>query len=406
MINIKTLFTVNVLKRLLITLPLSILTSYFFQLNNIRFATLFSFIIDFLVYIFVDILLCNKDERRKRKEILFSTIDNYGFLAGESIILISISIYSYSLWVKPSNIIVSNLSNLIEQLGLIVVFMLPIISFLKNFKPHQSYLSFVRGLTAYFIAVALIDQFGYDVYYWIIKHPQSAALYAVTFVILREITRFGIIGFRDKSSADVAVLAHGNCKAFKNSVPTSRDYHYTAAHEAGHALIYAAMNPVPKNLIVVVNEHSDVNGTLGYVESKKYQHHLDDKIFAELMMLINLAGTMGESVIFNNVTLGSSQDYCTWLNMAQNYLSNQFCGVYYKYPKNDLEQSSNTRLIETLKIKQEKLLSEFFTLNHDLYKELYTKLLDKKRLDGIELFEFLDRAIFPAEFPRPSIEFD
>ncbi len=149
-----------------------------------------------------------------------------------------------------------------------------------------------------------------------------------------------------------------------------------------------------------VNDRPDHNGVLGFVTGINSQHRLDEKTFAEWYMLVFLAGKMGES------TLGSTNDHARWLNVAKQYLSNHYRGMFYPEPQNEFEQKLNEEKLSALQSEQLSALSQLFDLNTDMFKGLADALLEKRTLARDELISFLTRVELPEGFPLPFGPFE
>lgn len=184
---------------------------------------------------------------------------------------------------------------------------------------------------------------------------------------------------------------------------SSQDRRFIAAHEAGHALIFAACLPYPDDLTVVVKDSPDAaSNAMGYVRKEQHQHLLIEKEVAEWNMLLSLAGASGERASTGRETLGAISDSCTWQAVATAYLSCLHRGMFYNPPSDKLEIEQNEALLVRLREEQEALLAQFFEINHDVHARLTQRLLDDGSLKGVQLHPYFAAVHFPAEFPRPS----
>jgi len=96
------------------------------------------------------------------------------------------------------------------------------------------------------------------------------------------------------------------CQTASSVLPTDR--RFAAAHEAGHALMYAAWSPLPATLQVSINASADNSGSLGYVRCGEPQPHLIDKNRETWEMLLMLAGMAGEQHYTGAVSSGGFDD--------------------------------------------------------------------------------------------------
>lgn len=183
---------------------------------------------------------------------------------------------------------------------------------------------------------------------------------------------------------------------------SSQDRRFIAAHEAGHALIFAACSPYPDDLTVVVKNAPDASNAVGYVNKAQYEHLIVEKVFAEWHMLLSLAGNAGERASTGRETLGAVSDSSSWRAVAATYLSCLQRGMFYHPPSNKLEIEQNEAQMVRLCEEQKALLTQFFELNHDVHARLTQRLLDDGSLKGVQLHPYFEAVTFPAGFPRPS----
>lgn len=186
--------------------------------------------------------------------------------------------------------------------------------------------------------------------------------------------------------------------------PTARDNWVTAAHEAGHALVCAALGRLPNEFKAAINER-DENGVLGYVSSVAWGHLLVTREFSEWRMLMLLGGREGERALLGEMTLGATSDYRAWLSEARNYLTNGFGETYFYPPENEAEAARNQATLDVLRGRQCGLLAHFYDVNKDVLEGLAETLVEKRSLSKGELVPFMQRVLFVAGFPKPNGEF-
>ena len=187
---------------------------------------------------------------------------------------------------------------------------------------------------------------------------------------------------------------------------TARDRRYAASHEAGHALLYAALSSLPQDLRLVINDTPDPQGVLGYVTPISSERRLTEKTFAEWQLFVYLAGQRAEWHLMGEVTNGASTDHATWIRLAHDYLSVHCAGAYYAEPLNDHEQRLNACKLDELKVRQIAAMDAFLSTNLCVLQEVADALLSKSALDRDDVAAFLRRVIVPDEFPRPCIDHD
>ncbi|CNV23576.1 ATP-dependent metallopeptidase HflB [Salmonella enterica subsp. enterica serovar Bovismorbificans] len=182
---------------------------------------------------------------------------------------------------------------------------------------------------------------------------------------------------------------------------TAKDRRIVAAHEAGHALMYAAWSPLPTTLQVSINSSTDNSGSLGYVRCGEPQPRLMDKNRETWEMLLALAGMAGEQHYTGDVSSGAFDDGRRWLSHAVPWLVCHLkTGIYYPDPSTHLELESNQHHLMVLKAEHNALLTEFFTLNHDLHARLTEALMPGETLEARHLHPYLAAVRLPDAFPR------
>lgn len=325
------------------------------------------------------------------------------------LVFILVGAFLLSTWSVPSEPPVNEIFSLVATLGLVTVIL---ITFLSSWGFSWSSVAelisrFLRCLAFYLIMLWLIGQSGDALYRWAQTNPNDAWVSAVSLIIVLIIGRF-CSRLTDHSKnvttwkGTVATMAMASTS---KPIPTERDFRYVAAHEAGHVLVYAALGCLPDGVAVSVNDRADHNGALGSVMGLNSPHLLQEKSLAEWQMLVSLAGQIGEQRLMGNSTLGSVDDLARWLNVAKQYLSNHYQGIFYPEPKNNLELKMNEEKLSSLQAKQLAALAQLFDLNAEVFKALSEVLLVKRTLSREELISFLEKVELPEEFPLPFGEF-
>lgn len=204
----------------------------------------------------------------------------------------------------------------------------------------------------------------------------------------------------DDPAGDVDVR-EGSPASRTASTVLPQDRRIIAAHEAGHALMYAAWSPLPTTLQVSINASTDNSGSLGYVRCGEPQPRLMDKNRETWEMLLALAGMAGEQHYTGAVTSGAFDDGRRCLSHAVPWLVCHLkTGIYYPDPSTNLELESNQHHLMVLKAEHNALLTEFFTLNHDLHARLTEALMPGETLEAHHLHPYLAAVRLPDAFPR------
>lgn len=265
-----------------------------------------------------------------------------------------------------------------------------------------------RMIAAYGFVCWLIGQFGDGVYQYAMNNPREAAVIVAASLMVLLMLRVGLTPVSRVAGVgySAAAFTGGNAEEFLKVPATKRDVEYVAAHEAAHALVYAALGKLPVGLEVTVLEHVGRNGLLGFVSGIKQDHQLLTRQFVEWQMLVLLAGKYGEVVAFGEVTIGGGDDQMRWARMATQYLSNHVKGLFYNDPQTDAERKHNAEKLEFLRVEQEEILRTFFEMNVKTFTLLRKVLEEKKAVSRDELVPYLQQVVLPQGFPLPVGAFE
>lgn len=260
----------------------------------------------------------------------------------------------------------------------------------------------VRQLVAYTLVLGVIRKNGDDIFLWVSTNPQY------TYAVLATVAILWMIHYLSSSPSEheYRVPRPAFVAVPIRPRPTERDQRFTAAHEAGHALAYAALGWLPAGTRAAVNDAPDQNGVLGYVTAIPLQDQLANQSLAEWMMLVLLAGKMGEQRVMGESTLGAQNDHARWIELAKSYLSIQYQGLFYPAPADKYEHEWNADRLEALQADQLHLLGELFDLNAEVHKELADALFVQRTLERDALYSLLKRVVLPEGFPKPHGPFE
>ena len=405
--NIKGLLLHPVTKRIAIAAPIT------FAIALLRawmgeHSILLGLIVGVSAYAFADWRLSSKAEFEERWRGSWEFIKANQNVAITWCSYVLISAICFGTRPEPQEPAVQQILRLVQLIGLFAVIIVPTVKSTLAATTSRSWPAaralingFLSSLTIYALALSFVGSAGDEVYRWVIANPDDATVGAVALVII-----WMIIQFSSQPSYGIEPVA----KSLGTAVPasrtsarksTDRDRRYAAAHEAGHTLVYAALDPLPDDVQMTILDQSDATGTLGFVTRVKGPHQLEESVFAEWDMLVFLAGKIGESRLIGETTLGSSSDFTRWVDVAKTYLSNHYDGIYYPEPKNEFEQKHNVERLSALHKAQTARLNELFDQNAGLLRELNDALLEKRTLPRDELVPFLSRVALPSGFPRP-----
>lgn len=184
---------------------------------------------------------------------------------------------------------------------------------------------------------------------------------------------------------------------------TSRDRAVIAAHEAGHALCYALLQPLPDYVRATLQRGPVLDDDLGFVTSIIYPHELEDITFLRWEMLMLLAGQQAESIMLNTSTTGPAQDLARWEAAARHYFSIQPSDVlFYAQPTTDLELASNNRLLSQELTKQRATVRAFLQLNLNQLRRIAWSLEDHD-LDATALRDLFGPVTVTRGLPHPDL---
>ena len=180
---------------------------------------------------------------------------------------------------------------------------------------------------------------------------------------------------------------------------TAEDRHIASIHEAGHALILAALPNIPDQFAMETFP-SPNKGRLGSINLVDWGGYLIPQNFVQIQLLCLLAGQQAEKFIFNEHFNGSSRDLRLWQQEAKDFLKSGFGELYFSPVENDYEAEQNRLTLERLRNEQGDLLSRFFQANQEVLRDLAKELLTKGKLLRAEVEPFLSQVQLIDGFPR------
>lgn len=253
-----------------------------------------------------------------------------------------------------------------------------------------------------------IGAWGDSVYLWALAEPTDAGSVLVALLLLGTAlilhwVLFSVPPGRDNIEGALGVASEiPPAPTFESRALSARDVRLVAAHEAGHAFAYAALERLPRYVHVSVQTHPGKDRALGFVTGIMDEHFLRTRAFAEWQMLMLLSGQVAERFLEGTETVGSTDDHARWLKIAAEYLMNQFAGVYFCDPTLDSEIRSNVSKLELLKREQIALLEEVFERNSTRLRLMAAELREARELSNERLAVHLAAIVLPEGFPRPT----
>lgn len=201
-----------------------------------------------------------------------------------------------------------------------------------------------------------------------------------------------------------ALDAGASMSAYKRWPRTASEIRRTAVHEAGHALLYAALPKLPENFVVkVFGDLSAIDRYRGYVRGEIDSLVAQIESASRWVMLVKLAGTVAEKVVYGERADGATEDNAQWTRAAQRYLAAGYGEVYFDEPATDHEAECNQRALNRLKIEHYGVIEAFLCANRPLLEELAEQLVAAEELDQQAIASYFARVIYTPEFqPLPG----
>lgn len=178
-----------------------------------------------------------------------------------------------------------------------------------------------------------------------------------------------------------------------------------ASHEAGHALLWAAVTPCPEQLSI--HCFAMRNGVGGLVRGPAFPHHFPPVQVETFRMLLDLAGKEAEWVLLNEISFGDAEsaesDEAKWQARAKSYLSQQAEQIFYIDPQSPAEATFNAQALKALRVQHQALLREFMSLNRGLLLRMVAELEQHGRMEVMRVKHYLSEVVLPDDFPRVSL---
>lgn len=252
-----------------------------------------------------------------------------------------------------------------------------------------------------------LSHYGDTAVAWWQKDPTQVLTYLVAVVVIIALGFFSgfFDGMRFFGGAKQASPVMGSLASPAQAAVhlSDRDVSVAAAHEAGHALLHAALLPVPTDIKISLGSSNGTHGVLAFVVAGTRENRLPSKEFAHWEMLTYLAGTVAESFVFNQQSMGATGDHRQWINVAIQYLTCFGDDVFVADATSELDIKYNRALLRELREAHIYQLAEFFRLNRGVLHELRERLMGQHKLVHEEIKDLFDRVEFPEGFPRPSL---
>lgn len=275
-----------------------------------------------------------------------------------------------------------------------------------DFKSLPEWNLWVTKTATHYLCLSwALSRYGDHAYLSIKQNPEPAIALVVVLFLLLSIYRRNRIPDGERLKVLPAAYTARSKRAIAPATVSAEDVALIAAHEAGHAMLYGALPELPDGFEINVAEESIDGAPLGYVTGLLRDRALNDLVYIEWLMLMLLAGKQGEHFRHGEYSIGSISDHQKWLGLAQTYLSNHVGGIYYIDPETEMEIESNERKLMLLQERQIATIRHFFEVNEEVYRDLYRRLLQNRKMSKTDIYPLFKRLIFTEGVPRPTGEF-
>ena len=248
-------------------------------------------------------------------------------------------------------------------------------------------------MLAYFAISSFVRYFGAGIEEIIedaLGDPEQAlylALLVTLFALYGKIARQFRNGLQVSGQRFYVNPSIGGSVALAPPILNDEEIKVTAAHEAGHALVYAALGGTAIGVSIYT---APQRGVLGRTVSAALR--VDSKQTLEVATLRCLAGQAAEKTIFGDYSTGAYSDVRAWQSLAGAYFGNGFRHLYVE-PKSREEQAYNAQAYEALRAEQLNSLAMFFDYNRSVLADLAYTLGQTKKMDAEALAPFFERMV-------------
>ncbi|OSQ45658.1 hypothetical protein [Thalassospira alkalitolerans] len=250
--------------------------------------------------------------------------------------------------------------------------------------------SWLAGMLFIACSMWLASAFGGATYHYFSQNPAELAALASAFALccLGAIIAF----FFGKLTNPLA----WNIQNFVLPSFSKRDNETVAIHEAGHAMMFAAVDEIP-GYVEIIAKPSEFG--LGATVGTGLKHQAAASNEYQWAMLCCLAGQAAEKFKLGIIHDGSQQSYEHWMDAAKRFLSQQPGQIFYPAPTNTLEIEHNNQALCELRERHLSLLEQYFSLNSAVFDSLCETLHKQKHVKAGKLRKLLAPVQLPDGFP-------
>jgi hypothetical protein len=250
--------------------------------------------------------------------------------------------------------------------------------------------SWLAGLLFIVSSMWFVSAFGDATYDYFNENPIELAALVASFALC---SLGAIIAFVfGKMTSQLA----WNIQHFVRPAFSKRDSQTAATHEAGHAMMFAAVDEIP-GYVKVIAKPSELG--LAATIGTGLKHQVATSNEYHWAMLCCLAGQAAEKFKLGVIFDGSHRSYEHWMKAANTFLSQEPGKIFYPSPTNRLEIEHNNQALLALREHHLGLLEQYFSLNNAAFDALYDTLRKQKHVNGMQLRKLLSNIQLPDGFP-------
>lgn len=171
------------------------------------------------------------------------------------------------------------------------------------------------------------------------------------------------------------------------------DAEVIAVHEAGHAVTVGLYRYNLPDLTVAMKTLISGQVVSGYCTGPSKRGNFKTRAYAELEMIVCLAGAEAEALLLGERSSGASADYRRWLDLAERFLATDLHSIFYTCPENDTQKAHNDLQLRTLKLDHAKIARNILEANIEVLEEIRDGILAKRKIKGQELLDMLSRVV-------------
>lgn len=265
-----------------------------------------------------------------------------------------------------------------------------------SIEPIDAAKGLVERLLALWVASLLVRVIGSQLSGFIddtLQHPTEALAWLVAYGIIRCASLF-TSSLGSGRQDGYPAIATGQVRIEGDRLPRSdRDIQRCAAHEAGHALMFAQRRHLPDRLSVSVKADwaaSDLSR--GAVTYRAGPPELRTEAELKWLMLTFLAGSEAERLLLGDCCEGAFEDNEKWTDAATVFLGAGFGEVFYPNPADNGDKLQHNRMIlNSLRDACREEVFDFLRANRRVLEELTQELVRCGTLHSEQLVPFFDR---------------